>query len=154
MRILSSRTKIVKRMTMTEKLEGDEGGKKLLKRRRRLAAPPLPRKKKHQLGKRKRRGLEMSQLKRLSPAYVVCATPKAAPKRRKHLLERRKRSGQEMMKKVFQLRLRLNLLRESPRMTAKLLVRKRKKGDRKTMSLEYMKNRETIPLKIALFHSF
>ena len=64
MRILSSRTKIVKRMTMTEKLEGDEGGKKLLKRRRRLAAPPLPRKKKHQLGKRKRRGLEMSLLKR------------------------------------------------------------------------------------------
>ena len=85
---------------------------------------------------------------------MVCATPKAAPKRKKHLLERRKRSGQEMMKKVFQLRLRLNLLRESPRMMVKLLVRKRKKGDKKTMSLEYMKNRETIPLKIALFHSF
>ena len=139
MRILSSRTKIVKRMTMTEKLEGDEGGRKLLKKRRRLAAPPLPRKKKLQLGKRKRRGLEMSQLKRLSPAYVVYATPKAAPKRKKHLLERRKRSGQGMMKKVFQLLLRWNLSRELLRMMAKLLVRKRKKGDRKRMSLEYMK---------------
>ena len=75
MRIHSSRTKIVRRMMMTEKLEGDERGRKLLKKRRRLAAPPLPRKKKHPLGKRKRRGLEMSQLKRLSPACVVCATP-------------------------------------------------------------------------------
>ena len=84
-------------MTLIEKLEGDEEGKKLLKRRRtRLAAwPPAQTKvmmvhaKRRRKGpeirlialnrqppmrnplKRKRRGQEMSRLRKLSPACVV-----------------------------------------------------------------------------------
>ena len=121
--------KIVRKMKMRGKREGDAEGLKLLKRKRtRLAASPpalmkvmmvLEKRRrngpeirlmmqskqllmKHPL-KRKRRG-EMSQLKRLSLACVVCATPKEALMRKKHLLGRRKRS-EEMVKKAFQLRL-------------------------------------------------
>lgn len=92
--------KIVRKMKMRGRREGDAEGLKLLKRKRtRPAASPLALMKvmmvlekrrrngpeirlmmqskqllmKHPL-KRKRRG-EMSQLKRLSPACVVCATP-------------------------------------------------------------------------------
>ena len=42
MRTPSSRTKIVRKMTMREKLEGGEEGKKLLKRKRTRRAALLP----------------------------------------------------------------------------------------------------------------